>query len=146
MEDIDKDKVLAQWQTCVEMANEVSDRRDTTNNLFATLNLGIIATISIIWDVKTFLLAVAGIVICSFWIVFINNYKALNKAKFEVILKLEKELPIKPFDDEWNFVKNNKKYIESTKLEKVFPVIFMILYIIIISIVFIFEILKIGGC
>ena len=146
MEDIDKDKVLAQWQTCVEMANEVSDRRDTTNNLFATLNLGIIATISIIWDIKTFLLAVAGIVICSFWIVFINNYKALNKAKFEVILKLEKELPIKPFDDEWNFVKNNKKYIESTKLEKVFPVIFMILYIIIISIVFIFEILKIGGC
>lgn len=39
--------VLAQWQTCVEMANSVSQRRDTMNNIFVTLNLAIVAAISI---------------------------------------------------------------------------------------------------
>lgn len=43
-----KDDLLSiQWQTCVEMANSVSQRRDTMNNLFVTLNLAIIAGISI---------------------------------------------------------------------------------------------------
>ena len=32
-----EDLILAQWQTCVEMANSVSQRRDTMNNVFITL-------------------------------------------------------------------------------------------------------------
>ena len=32
-----QEALLAQWQTCVEMANAVSERRDTMNNLFVTL-------------------------------------------------------------------------------------------------------------
>ena len=42
---INVDVVLAQWQTCVEMANSISQRRDAMNNLFVTLNLAIIAAI-----------------------------------------------------------------------------------------------------
>ena len=38
--------ILAQWQTCVEMANSVSQRRDTTNNVFITINLAIVAAFS----------------------------------------------------------------------------------------------------
>jgi hypothetical protein len=33
--------LLAQWQTCVEMANAVSERRDNMNNLFVTVNLAL---------------------------------------------------------------------------------------------------------
>ena len=44
--------ILAQWQTCVEMANSISQRRDTMNNIFVTLNLAIIAAISITWNMK----------------------------------------------------------------------------------------------
>lgn len=44
---------LAQWQTCVEMANAVSARRDNLNNLFVTVNLALAAAISLVWDVKT---------------------------------------------------------------------------------------------
>jgi len=29
--------LLAQWQTCVEMANSISQRRDTMNNIFYNL-------------------------------------------------------------------------------------------------------------
>ena len=45
--------LLSQWQTCVEMADSVSQRRDSMNNLFVSLNLALTATVSIIWDIKS---------------------------------------------------------------------------------------------
>lgn len=125
----DEDILLAQWQTCVGMANSISERRDTMNNLFVTLNLAIVAAISFMWDIKTVLLLVAGIVVCVVWILFIRNFRELNKAKFEVINKIEDRLPIEAFDDEWKHLKKSKKYIEGTKLEKIMPLVFGILYI-----------------
>ena len=74
--------ILAQWQTCVEMANSVSQRRDAMNNIFITLNLAIIAAVSITWNIKSLFILVAGIVVCAIWLLFIRNYKLLNAEKF----------------------------------------------------------------
>ncbi|WP_458524066.1 hypothetical protein [Gardnerella piotii] len=46
------------------MANSVSQRRDSMNNIFITLNLAILATISIAWNIKSIFLLVSGIVFC----------------------------------------------------------------------------------
>ena len=121
------DVILAQWQTCVEMANSVSQRRDTMNNIFITLNLAIVAAISITCDAKSLLILVAGIIVCIIWILFIQNYKLLNIEKFNVINAIEEKLPVKPFNDEWEGLKNNKKYIDGTKLEKILPIMFVCL-------------------
>ena len=116
MEQEDKDQdVLAIWQTCVEMANGVSQRRDTMNNLFVTLNIAVIAAVSWMWDVKTVFLCVAGLVICVVWLLYINNFKRLNAAKFRVIYDLEERLGVTPFKDEWDILKKTKRYLEGTK-------------------------------
>lgn len=88
--DKSEETLLTQWQTCVEMANAVSQRRDAMNNLFVTLNLAIVAAASFIWDAKTIMLLVSGIIVCVVWIFFIRNFRELNRAKFEVINKLER--------------------------------------------------------
>lgn len=124
-----QEQLLAQWQTCVEMANAVSQRRDAMNNLFVTLNLAIVAAVSFIWDTKTIALLVSGVIVCVVWVFFIRNFRELNKAKFEVINKLEQRLPVAAFSDEWQCLKKSRKYIEGTKLEKVMPFAFGILYI-----------------
>ena len=108
--------VLAQWQTCVEMANSVSQRRDTMNNIFVTLNLAIVAAISINWDVKSLFILVAGIVVSVIWLLFIRNYKLLNIEKFNVINDIEKKLPVKPFNDEWKRLEKNKKYQDGIQI------------------------------
>lgn len=110
--------VLAQWQTCVEMANSVSQRRDTMNNIFVTLNLAIVAAISINWDVKSLFILVAGIVVSVIWLLFIRNYKLLNTEKFNVINDIEKKLPVKPFNDEWKRLEKNKKIPRWNKIGK----------------------------
>lgn len=129
--DKSEETLLTQWQTCVEMANAVSQRRDAMNNLFVTLNLAIVAAASFIWDAKTIMLLVSGIIVCVVWIFFIRNFRELNRAKFEVINKLEQSLPVSAFSDEWQSLKKSKKYIEGTKLEKVLPYAFCVLYVVI---------------
>lgn len=47
------------------------------NNIFVTLNLAIVAAISINWDMKSLFILVAGIVVCVIWLLFIRNYKYL---------------------------------------------------------------------
>ena len=138
--------ILAQWQTCVEMANSVSQRRDTMNNIFITLNLAIIAAVSITWDIKSLFILVAGIVVCTIWMLFIRNYKLLNTEKFNVINSIENKLPVKPFNDEWKKLKNNKKYKDSTKLEKTLPIMFMLLYLIAIITIIFLKYCSQGGC
>lgn len=129
MEQEDKDQdVLAIWQTCVEMANGVSQRRDTMNNLFVTLNIAVIAAVSWMWDVKTVFLCVAGLVICVVWLLYINNFKRLNAAKFRVIYDLEEQLGVTPFKDEWDILKKTKRYLEGTKLERILPIAFALGY------------------
>ena len=139
-----KDVLLAQWQTCVEMANSISQRRDTMNNIFVTLNLAIMATVSIVWDIKSLLLLVAGIVVCALWILFIRNYKKLNSAKFDVINRIERYLPYQPFCEEWEKLKDNKKYMDGTKLEKCLPIMFIALYAISAIIIIVIK-LSTGG-
>ena len=136
--------LLVQWQTCVEMANSISQRRDTMNNIFITLNLAIMAAVSIVWDIKSILILVAGIVVCVLWILFIRNYKQLNAVKFEVINKMEKSLPYQAFNEEWEKLKRNKKYMDGTKLEKFLPIMFIILYVVTAIIILIIK-LKTGG-
>lgn len=137
--------ILAQWQTCVEMANSVSQRRDTMNNIFVTLNLAIIAAFSITWDLKSLFILAAGIVVCIIWILFIRNYKLLNTEKFNVINDIEKKLPVKPFNDEWKKLKSNKKYRDSTKLENTLPIMFIVLYVIAIAAIIAIKCYTQGG-
>lgn len=130
----DKDEktelILSQWQTCVEMANSVSQRRDAMNNIFITLNLAIVTAVSVTWELKTILILVAGIATCIIWLLFIRNYKALNTEKFNVINTIEDKLPVKPFNEEWKGLIANKKYMDGTKLEKALPYTFIAIYVV----------------
>lgn len=120
--------ILAQWKTCVEMANSVSQRRDSMNNVFITLNLAILATISIAWNIKSLFLLASGIAFCCVWLFFIKNYKLLNREKFKVIDSLESQLPAHPFREEWEKLQKVKKYKDGTRLEKVLPITFIFIY------------------
>lgn len=131
--------LLAQWQTCVGMANNVSQRRDFTNNLFVTVNLAITAAISVVWDLKSLFLMAAGIAVCALWIKMINHFRVLNKEKFVVINKLEDSLPSKPFSDEWDRLSHNDQYRDATSWEKFLPWVFIVLYAIAIIVILIIK-------
>lgn len=138
--------ILAQWQTCVEMANSVSQRRDAMNNIFITLNLALVAAVSLTWSIKSIFLLVVGLVISIIWCQFIRNYKLLNEAKFNVINELENRLKSTPFTDEWKALQENKQYRDGTKLETGFAVMFAVLYGVAVLVILSLKLIETFGC
>lgn len=121
--------ILSQWKTCVEMSNVISQRRDTMNNIFISLNLAMVTMISLTWNCKTLIVILAGIAISVIWILLINNYKMLNQEKFNIINEMEQNFQIKPFLEEWDNLKKKKNYIDETFLEKMLPIVFILIYL-----------------
>jgi hypothetical protein len=97
--------LLDQYKMYVEMADRISQRRATANSYFLSLNSAILAFVGYLTtkDVSEHLwmLALGGIALSVLWEALITSYRNLNTAKFKVIHKIEKRLPISPYEAEW---------------------------------------------
>lgn len=139
--------LLEQYKLYVEMADRISQRRQTANTFFLSINT-LLVTLSgffvthiekgseYLW---LFFVGIAGIILCFYWYKQIRSYKDLNSAKFIVIHEIELFLPIRPYDAEWTAVgmgQNEKHYLPFTHIELQIPWVFLWLYIAMMIIIF----------
>lgn len=120
--------IIEQWKTCVDAANGVSEKRNTANSIFITVNTAVIAVITSSSSGRSILLAIVGIFICFLWTRLIENYRILNKVKYDIINEIEAMLPLSPFKTEWYRLHEHKNYTGLTKIEKALPIVFVLLY------------------
>lgn len=141
-EDHDKSQIIEIYKIYLQMADKISDRRQSANSYFLTINtviVGLISYISFGGNIKNsdsfyMLASIAGMIICYSWYRLIRSYKDLNSGKFKVVHEIEKLLPISPFDDEWEKLgrgKDKSKYLPFTKIEIRIPWIFFSLHLIV---------------
>jgi len=138
--------VLDLYKYAVEMADRVSARRAVANSFFLSVNAGLAALLGgkdLRWYGP-----VAGIVFTVAWWSLLVSYRQLNGAKFEVINKLEEQLPVHLFTDEWHELKRMKgesrpfalwppratrewlrSFHELGAIERIVPVAFAFIYI-----------------
>ena len=139
LDDPDKHLLLEQYKLYVQTSLNVTKRRNSANTyflsintfLFAALGVASAAGLGILQLGWTFFVSTAGVVLCYYWFRLIQSYRALNKAKFEVIHDLESNLPAKLFSDEWARLgegKDKSKYHPLTSLEMKIPWVFVSLY------------------
>lgn len=81
------------------------------------------------------LAALAGVVIAAAWWLLLRSYRDLNRAKFDVIGRIESEhLTIQAFNDEWEFLEGLKHrrwtlgYSEQGRVERSVPLVYLALY------------------
>ncbi|HUN08571.1 MAG TPA: hypothetical protein PLQ56_18335 [Aggregatilineales bacterium] len=148
--------LLEQYKLYVEMADKVSERRNTANSFFLTANTLLITIFSglvvfqngngpqggsgisirhlqqepLFGYVMT-CVTLAGMALCITWIMLISRYKNLNRAKFIIIQQLEEHLPAKPYTAEDAVPAGRFKAL--TNRERVIPFIFIILYTVILA-------------
>ncbi len=144
-----EDILFEQYKLYVDTAERVSDRRQNSNNFFLTLNsvllafTGFLTTLSFaFWHA---IIAIAGVSISVLWYLTITSFRNLNSEKFRVIHKIEEKLPVKLFDDEWEELgrgNNMQKYIKISKVEQGIPIIFFVLYILVLIIMIIHLFFK----
>ena len=69
------------------------------------------------------------------WWLQLRSYRDLNRAKFAVIIEVEKQLPVRVFTDEWQSLKTDpiktwrQRYAELGTVERVVPWVFAALYV-----------------
>jgi len=126
-------EVLEIYKMLVEMADRVSQRRQSANSFYLTVNTAIIGgtaylSQSALGELSTWAVSLAGLAICVLWIMAVLSYKSLNAAKFKVITDLEDRLPTSPYKDEWTILDpdgDGKRHRPFHKTEVLVPVVFM---------------------
>lgn len=149
----DKD-IFELYKLMVESSESLIQRRHKTNAFFITVIGSLLAIAGFL--VKTgaingtsigilYGFSVVGLLLCNSWRNLIDNYGKLNKAKFDVILRLEKDLSAQIYSAEWIALGKGlrpKKYKSFTSTEKNVPLIFSLL---IIGLTLIAVVWQIGG-
>lgn len=126
------------YKLLVEMADRVSQRRQSANSFYLTVNTALIGGLSFLLKEGTpiwsgIALSVAGLSISLLWIRNIKSYKTLNHAKFEVITDLEKHLEYDAYTKEWGILDpdgDGKRHSPFHRVETLVPLVFVVLYII----------------
>jgi hypothetical protein len=132
------------YKLYVDMADRISTRRQSANSFFLTVNTAIIAIASYIqlgadkgksadfyW-----LISIAGMALCFMWYRLIRSYKDLNSGKFKVVHRIEQNLPIAPYDAEWEALgrgKSPKLYLPFTRVEIGVPWVFFALHFLVFA-------------
>ena len=129
--------LLEQYKLFVEMADRISARRQSANSFFLSVNTAIVALVGYVnlggQSSSSYycLVSLAGMVLCFMWYRLIRSYKDLNTAKFAVIHEIEAELPVAPYDLEWEKVQqgtSSKLYLPFTHIEIFIPWVFFTIH------------------
>jgi len=146
------DVLLKQYELYVEQMDKVYDRRSNVNTFYLSLNSilltglavllsqEILANTSYLWFPIAAFVGIAGIAFCIAWQQAILSARAFIVAKYKIIRLLETKLPARPYDIEWEMLKQGTyKYTPFSNIEKTVPLIFIGAYsVIIVSLVLIF--------
>ena len=132
------DHLLEQYKLYVEMADKISERRQSANSFFLAINTALVTALGIVWG-EGFLklswysiVGAAGMVLCYSWWSLLKSYRDLNAGKFTVVHAIEQHLPIRPYDAEWAIVgrgKDPERYKPLTHIEILVPWVFFFLYV-----------------
>jgi len=131
------------YKLMIESSESLIQRRQKTNAFFVTAIGSLLAIAGLL--VKTgainsgsigilygFSFSVVGLLLCKSWRNLIDNYGKLNKAKFDVILRLEKDLTAQIYSAEWVSLGKGlrpNKYKSFTSTEKNVPLYFGLLIV-----------------
>lgn len=137
-----KEHLLKQYELYVQMADKISERRDKANVFYTTLLTGLFAVVSIVGSIENhdsllstigiLLVSMVGILLCIIWYFNIESYRQLNSGKFKIIHKMEKNLPFRCYDEEWEVLgrgQDSKKYRRLTRVEHFVPLVLAVPYL-----------------
>ncbi|MEN9326004.1 MAG: hypothetical protein RI943_425 [Bacteroidota bacterium] len=147
--DDDRKLKLDQYKIMVSSTEKVTENRMKVNNLFFTITSSILSVGFVLgktfgFSIKAMLgmlaFTILSLIVSYFWEKLILSYALLNRGKFKVIDKIEKQLRTNMFEDEWKILTQEIEYEPNSKTETTIIEYFRIF----IYIVGVFELFYIG--
>ena len=137
------DHFLEQYKLYVEMTDRVSQRREQANRFYVSLVAAIGALLLVlarfgvadgVWPMVFMASGAFGAALSLVWFVNIKSYRLLNSAKYEVINKMEEQLPVAGYSDEWDMLRSRNRVVGPLGLsgvEQFVPAIFIVLFLLV---------------
>ena len=130
-----RDHYLDIYKMYVHLADKISERRQSANSFYLSINTAIVGLVSYFKSGDKeqvapefyMLISVTGMLTCYLWYRLVQSYKQINSGKFKVIHQIEQNLPLAPYDAEWEMLgrgKDPKKYLPFTHIEILVPWVF----------------------
>lgn len=134
------DALMEQYKLYVELADRVSQRRGIANSFFLLVNsiaVVILGSLGVSFDpTSPWLLVFPTIIligVCGVWFLIVKSYSQINSVKWMVVGVMEERLPASPWwQAEWQAIgagKDRSQYWPLTHIEKWVPLVFVLLYV-----------------
>lgn len=137
--DLNRESALELYKIMIDSSEKLMQRRQSTSAFFITVIGSLLAIAGFmaksealcsgsVWLLYGF--SITGMLLCNSWRNLLDNYGKLNKAKFDVILRLEKTLAAEIYSAEWVALGKGlrpKKYRSFTNTEQNVPTYFCLL-------------------
>jgi hypothetical protein len=138
----DLPRAFEQYKLYLELTDRLSQRRQTANSFFLTLNTAVVTLLGYANAVREpiraerfyLLISFTGVALCILWYLIIRSYRDINAARFAVIRALESLLLLRPYTAEWDFLwrLRQSKYYRPSYVEGAVPWLFFVLYAIVL--------------
>jgi len=121
------------YRLLIEDAGALRAARRETNNFFMTLSTGGLGAVGFLMseglDPGVIALLCGTMLIIAFiWWNSISHYARLVSIKYQIIKKVEDQLPMQPTQEEWALFAKGKRDKGSAHIEKLVPVLFAVGY------------------
>lgn len=134
--------LFEQYKLYIGSIEKVSDRRQSANSHFITVNTALVSLIALISGIGLFdnyswlksILCIVGLVTCVVFWFLIRSYKQLNTGKFKLIHEIEEKLPLSLYKYEWEILgkgKDKNIYYPFSHIELIIPWIFGAVYLLV---------------
>lgn len=130
------DGLLDIYKLAVEMADRISARRAVASSFFLTA----LSTLTVLLGTVSTddsAIAAPGVVLSVAWWALLRSYRRLNGAKYEVIQRMERDLPAAPYTDEWKLLGPGpegrwwrRRYLELGLIEQIVPIVFAVMFVV----------------
>jgi hypothetical protein len=121
----EKEYLLEQYKAYVGNLNAIGTQHSSTRSFYVSILSALLVFLSLTGPKEEFAkmsstgesaVAVLGIILCFAWFIHTRSFGKLFSAKFFILKKMEKRLPIQIFEEEYEKLKE-LKYTILTKIE-----------------------------
>ena len=141
----ERQELLEIYKLHAGLADSVSRQRGTTNRFYLLLMSGFFVLFPALLRFKNGVplgvlmigFGLLGTLLAVAWYIHIRSYRQLNTGKFKPLHELEEKLAYPFFKREWELLEegeNPNKYWRLTVVETIVPIIFFVLFIIVLAI------------
>ena len=142
-----QDQLLEIYKLQAQLANDISNRRTTTNRFYILVMSGLLLIFTNILQSKGGIasellkiisiqqlvsaVGAIGLSLSMIWCVSLNSYLRVNSRKYEALKQLERRLDYQFFDIEWSFLPKNEKnqtYWQRSIIELFLPTLFFLCF------------------